>query len=234
MLKPFFLFLLFSNLLQAQNSVLILAKDSDLVLLNHSRIAEFKISNISFIENLDSLQFLNYPMPAKNIKYLKHYNEYNTEGFSKSYEWSFSNSIELKETNQSTGSFFIANEYKYEYNNSKIKNILISDASPISKISYDYIADSIFQEITIFSTSLSSQVVKKSFNKDYNKIIFRNTGNKQQFFPTTQIICLGKISSNNIYISSLPFLSFFDKKFDNNRFLVEIRPGMWILFEIIS
>ncbi len=234
MLKPFLLFLFFSNLLQAQDNILILAKDSDLVLLNHSRIAEFKINNIAFIENIDTQQFLNFPMPASNLKYIKHKNEYNTEGFSKSYEWSFSNSNELKETDQSTGSFFIANEYKYEYNNNKIKNILISDASTISKIAYNYIADSIFQEITIFSTSSSSQVVNKSFNKNYNKIIYCNTGNKQRYSPTTQIICLGKIDSNNIYINNLPFLSFFDKKFDNNRFLIEIRPGMWILFEIIS
>ncbi|MBI5540943.1 MAG: hypothetical protein HY951_12840 [Bacteroidia bacterium] len=232
--KLVFLFLTFSNLLQAQESILSLAKDSDAVCINHSKIAEFKVTTICFAEKFDSLLFVNYPIPSRKIKFIFHKSNFNADGFSSNYEWSFAESDNLKkeEIEKSSGSFFIPNEYKYIFDNRLIQSIAISDASPITNISYHYSNDSIYQNITIYSTSTSSQVVKKVFHKNFNKSIYCNTGNKQHFFPVTQIISLGKISSNNIYVNDLPFMSFFDKIFDNNRFLIEIRTGLWILAEI--
>lgn len=228
------LFLAFSNILQAQESILSLVKDSDAVCINHTKIAEFKIKTISFTEKFDSVLFLNYPIPSSKIKFIIHKSIFNSEGFAGNYEWSFAISDNHKEESKekSSGSFFIPNEYKYEYNNLLIQNITISDASPITNISYNYSADSIYQYLTIYSTSTSSQIVKKVFHKEFSKFIYCHTGNKQHYFPLNQIVCLGKISSASILVNDLPFMSFFDKIFDNNRFLIEIRAGLWILAEI--
>ena len=236
MLKLILFFLVISNFIQAQQSVLLFVKDSDVVFINHTNISELKINTISFIEHFDSLQFLNYPIPSSSIKFIKHKTEYNREGYSNNYEWSFDNSESLIEDNKekSSGSFFISNEYKFEYANQKIKDILVSDASPISKITYKYLNDSIYEEINSYSSSSATQVFYNTFSENYNKVSYSNTGKKQYYFPLNKILYLGKIISNNIFVNGFSFNSFFDKKFDNNRFIIEIHPGMWILFEIID
>jgi len=234
MFKLIFILILISALSKAQENITNLAKDSDAFILSHINIAVNKITKIIFTEHIDSLQFLGYPLPYSNINFLQHQSIINKKGLATHYEWSFTESEypQVKEIEKSSGIFFIPNEYDYEYDDFNVNEITISDVSPIYKIVYTYTKDSIYQDIFIYNSNDSTKIVKHSYSFNFNNLFKKHTEIKQQFFPANQIINLGIISSNSILINNLPFTVFFAGKFETNRFIMEIRPGMWIFFEI--
>ncbi len=232
MLKIAVLLIFSSVIVNAQNSIIKFAEDSDAILLNHSKIAEYQINKISFTEKIADNQFIGYPI--SNIKYLIHISEYNNLGLAKHYEWSFFDFQfpQVKENDKQYGTFYISNEYNYQYENELLKQINISDASQIYKIDYNYKNDSIFQIIYQITNDTNNNLIKNKYNSKNKNILIKNTGIKQNYEPDEQIIDLKNISSNTILINNVPFSSFFVDKFDNKRFLIEICPSKWIFFEL--
>lgn len=232
MLKIVLFIFLIPAIATTQNSIYKIAKDSDAIALNYTKIAEFKVTNISYTEILDSTKFIGYPI--NNVKYIINNCEFNKIGLATHYDWSFSDFQfpKIIDNNLQQDAFYISNDYNFEYENEQLKQINISDASQVYKIVYNYNNDSIFQEINIITKNSKNNIVKNAFNLNFQNIKYSNSGIKQYYFPYIQLINLHNINSNSILINNIPFSSFFDGKFDNKRFLIEICPYKWLFFEI--
>lgn len=232
MLKIALLFFFIPIISKTQNLFFKIAKDSDAIALSYNKVSELKISKLSFTEPKDSNQFIGYP--ANNAKYIIHNVYYDNKGVTTQYDWSFTDNKfpQINENEKQQGAFYITNDYYFEYENEQLKNINVSDASQIFKISYNYSNDSIFEEINVVTKCSKNEIIKNSFNLNFKNIIYSNTGIKQIFFPNIQIINLHNVKNNTIFINNIPILSYFDKIFENNRFLIEICPYKWILFNI--
>ncbi len=232
-LKYLFIFLLFSLSLFSQNCIQKIIYDSDAVFLSSEIIKKFSIRKVNFIENIDTTYFHNYPLPS-SVKFLLHTSIYNPEGLPEHYEWSFSdkNNIIMNEKDSSYGRFFIINEYDIKYSDNKISTINISDATLENYINYQYSDDSLIVEIGIFNTDKTIKKNRKSYGNNYCNIIYRNTGIKNLYFPDIRIIPLNKVKPEELYINGIPANSFLKEKFEQNRFIMEIRPGLYIFFEL--
>lgn len=228
MLKIFALLFFTFSLVKAQKSIIKFAKDSDAFIMNSSKLQEFKVKTISFTEVIDSNLFKGYPI--LNIKFLLHNTEYSDSGFVKHYEWSFADSQFPSLENNNTK--YILNEYNYEFENLLLKTINVSDASQIFKVEYNYNNDSTLQIVSSITKKDNYNRIVYKYKSDFEDITIRNTGIKQIYFPDIQITDLKSINSNSILINKIPLSSFFENKFENKRFLVEISPSKWIFFEI--
>ncbi|PIX33074.1 MAG: hypothetical protein COZ59_10620 [Bacteroidetes bacterium CG_4_8_14_3_um_filter_31_14] len=225
--------LLFSvSIVNAQKPIFKFANDSDAVLLNHSKLQEYKVNTIFYTEVIDSNLFKSYPIPK--VKFLLHNIEYNNSGVAKHYEWSFFDSIfpNVIENEKKNGIYYMLNEYSYEYENNFLKTINVSDASQIYKIEYNYINDSILQIVNSITKKDNYNKTYYKYKSDFENITIQNTGIKQIYFPNIQITDLKSINSNSIMFNKIPFSSFFESKFDKTRFLIEICHSKWIFFEI--
>lgn len=238
MLKFVLLFSFTFFIFQAQGQLYEVAKDSDAILLTSKEIAFLKINSIEFIEALDTACFKNYPLPPASVRFIKHECNFNFNGLCENYSWNFyeDDSIRKNEVDAPSGRFFIPNEYTFIYEENKVKEIHISDASMLHNISYHYDSDSIYQKYSYYLPDKTITEKNISYSKSalQNHTILSHTGNKKTYFPKYQTINLGSIHPYSIFINDIPVSSFFFDKYEQKRFFIEINPGLSIFFEIVE
>ena len=233
-LKFYFLLLFIPISLSSQNYIQKLCQDSDLVILNSKSIKELDIRKIDFIERIDSTGFKSLPPLPSDVNFIIHSVNYNETGLPDHYEWSFndSNIIQLNESEKNYGRYYIINEYDIIYKDGLSYTINISDVTLDIKKDFSFTKDSLFIETTSYLRDKTLRKTNESFIKDKYNIIYKHTGTVNFYLPNIQINPLDIIKPEAFYINNVPINAFFSGKFEQNRFLIEIRPGLFIFFEI--